>query len=142
MSKSILAVNAGSSSVKLTFYSLDTPPKALANAQVSGLTAPPQTLKYTRGSKQHKEQLKESLTAAPDAFKFLLQRCYSDPELSEVASNEDMAYICHRVVHGGDYKGPVEINEGTLGHLKDLEDLAPLYGSESEIYKISLVYLC
>lgn len=129
MPKSILAVNAGSSSVKLTFYTLDKPPRTLADAQVSGLTAPPQTLKYARGETQHKEQLKESVATPPDAFKFLLKRCFTDPELAEVASSEDLAYICHRVVHGGDYQGPVEINEETLGHLKDLEDLAPLYVS-------------
>ncbi|RJE22923.1 Acetokinase [Aspergillus sclerotialis] len=127
MTKSILAVNAGSSSVKITFYTLERPPKMLANAQISGLTAPPQALKYSRGTKQHKEQLTESLTTAPDAFKYLLKRLFEDSEFSEVASPEDMAYICHRIVHGGDYKGPVEINDETLGHLKDLEDLAPLH---------------
>lgn len=127
MPRSILAVNAGSSSVKLTFYTLDNPPKVLAYAQVSGLTAPPQVMKYSHGPTNHKETLQESLTTPPDAFKYLLKRCFSDKQLSEVASNEDLAYICHRVVHGGDYKGPVEINEETLGHLKDLEDLAPLY---------------
>ena len=142
MPRSILAVNAGSSSVKLTFYSLDLPPKTLANAEISGLAAPPQKLKYTRGPKQYKEQLEESLTAPPDAFKFLLKRCYMDSELSEVARNEDMAYICHRVVHGGDYKGPVEINEETLGYLKNLEDLAPLYGPNLRYRTISMFYIC
>lgn len=127
MTKSILAVNAGSSSVKVTFYTLENPPQVIANAQVSGLTAPPPNLKYSRGSKSHKEQLKESLTTPPDAFKYLLKRLFEDPDISEVASPKDIAYICHRIVHGGDYKGPVEINEETLGHLKDLEDLAPLY---------------
>lgn len=130
MPKAILAVNAGSSSVKITFYTLDHPPKTLANAQLSGLTAPPQMLKYTRGEKQDKEQLSESITKAPEAFKFLLRRCFTDPELAEAAGSEDLAYICHRVVHGGDYRGPVEINEETLDHLKDLEDLAPLYASD------------
>lgn len=129
MTKSILAVNAGSSSVKITLYTTDRPPKALANAQVSGLTAPPQTLKYSSGSKQHKEQLKESVTSAPAAFKYLLKRLFEDPEFAEVAGPQDITYICHRIVHGGDYKGPVEINDETLGHLEGLEELAPLYVS-------------
>lgn len=137
MTKSILAVNAGSSSVKVTFYTLDRPPKMIANAQVSGLTAPPQTLKYSQGSKQHKEQLKESLSTPPDAFKYLLKRLFEDPQLSEVTSIEDLAYICHRIVHGGDYTGPVEINEETLGHLKDLEDLAPLYVAAHSYLSVS-----
>lgn len=126
-SKTILSVNAGSSSVKITFYTIDRPPKGIANAEISGITAPPLTLKYTRGSKQHKEEVGDHLSTPQDAFKFLLQRCFSDPELSEVASPEDLAYICHRVVHGGDYNESVVITDETYHRLQELEDLAPLY---------------
>lgn len=127
MAKSVLAVNAGSSSVKITFYTFENPPRAIADAQISGITAPPPTLKYQRGSVKHKEELQEKLGTPQDAFKYLLKRCFNDPELSEVASESDLAYICHRVVHGGDYRDSVEINEETLHHLEALEDLAPLY---------------
>ena len=50
--KIILAVNAGSSSVKISVYSaadLNASPKQIADAQVSGLTAPPADLTYIRG---------------------------------------------------------------------------------------------
>lgn len=124
--KSILSVNAGSSSVKITFYSFELPPKTIANAQVSGITAPPATLSYSKGEKTHKEELKEGLSTPQDAFKFLLKRCFADSELSEVASSDDLAYICHRVVHGGDYPEAVEINDETYHHLVEIEDLAPL----------------
>lgn len=127
MGKYILAVNAGSSSVKVTFYTFENPPQAIADAQVSGITAPPPTLKYQRGPVKIKEELKEKLNTPQDAFKYILQRCFNDPELSEVASDRDLAYVCHRVVHGGDYQDAVEINDETLHHLEDLEDLAPLY---------------
>ena len=126
MPQSILSVNAGSSSVKITFYSYEIPPRTIANAQVSGITAPPATFKYTKGTQTHKEQLKDQLKTPQDAFKYLLKRCFTDSELSEVASSDDLAYICHRVVHGGDYPEAVEINEETYHHLKELEDLAPL----------------
>lgn len=126
--KSILSVNAGSSSVKITFYSFELPPKPIANAEVSGITAPPAKLAYTKGDKTHKEELKEENLSTPqDAFKFLLKRCFTDPELSEVASSDDLAYICHRVVHGGDYPEAVEINDETYHHLVEIEDLAPLW---------------
>lgn len=124
--KSILSVNAGSSSVKITFYTLERPPKSTANAQISGITAPPVTLKYSRGAKQVKEEVKDRLSTPQDAFKFLLQYCFKDPELSEAASHEDLAYICHRVVHGGDYKSSVLITDETFDRLKELEELAPL----------------
>ncbi|RAH48051.1 putative acetate kinase [Aspergillus brunneoviolaceus CBS 621.78] len=125
--KSILSVNAGSSSVKLTFYTFEQHPKVIATAQVSGITAPPAKLKYTCGEKNHTEEIKESIGTPQDAFKFLLDRCVSDPELSEVGSKDDLAYICHRVVHGGDYDSSVVITDETYHHLEKLEDLAPLH---------------
>ncbi|KAL4945010.1 hypothetical protein BDV06DRAFT_185765 [Aspergillus oleicola] len=137
--KSILSVNAGSSSVKITFYTFENPPKVIANAQVSGLTAPPATLKYTAGDKERKEELKENEVNTPqDAFKILLKRCFSDPELSEVASADDLAYICHRIVHGGDFEGEVTINDETYHELEKLEDLAPLHNSSAlEIVRLA-----
>lgn len=127
MPKSILAVNAGSSSVKITFYTFEKPPRAIVDAQVSGITAPPPTLKYQRGTVRHKEELQEKLNTPQDAFKYLLSRCFNDPELSEVAGDEDLSLICHRVVHGGDYRDAVEINDETYSHLEEIEGLAPLY---------------
>lgn len=123
----MLAVNAGSSSVKLTFFTYEKTPKVIATAQISGITAPPPALKYTHGSNTTKETLKEKLSTPQDAFKYLLARCFSDPELSEVASTDDLAYICHRVVHGGDYDRAVMINDETYHRLEELEDLAPLH---------------
>ncbi|CEJ56220.1 Putative Acetate kinase [Penicillium brasilianum] len=138
MGKYILAVNAGSSSVKVTFYTFESPPQAIADAQVSGITAPPPTLKYQRGPVKIKEELKEKINTPQDAFKYILHRCFNDPELSEVASDRDLAYICHRVVHGGDYHEAVEINDETLHHLEALEDLAPLHNFSA----LEIVRLC
>lgn len=127
MTKSILSVNAGSSSVKINFYTLDNPPREIVDASVSGITAPPVVFKYKRGSEKHKEKLDVELATSQDAFKFLLERCFTDPQLSEVASPDDLEYICHRVVHGGNYDKPVVITDETYGSLKVIEDLAPLY---------------
>ncbi|KAJ5174542.1 acetate kinase [Penicillium canariense] len=138
MGRYILAVNAGSSSVKVTFYTFANPPQAIADAQVSGITAPPPTLKYRRGPVKIKEELQEQFRTPQAAFQYLLQRCFRDPELSEVASDRDLAYICHRVVHGGDYREAVEINDETLHHLEALEDLAPLHNFSA----LEIVRLC
>ncbi|KAJ5750275.1 acetate kinase [Penicillium manginii] len=119
MAKSILAVNAGSSSVKVTFYTFTNPPT-----------------RYRR--RASKEQPQENLGTPQDAFKYILQRCFSDPELSEVASDNDLAYICHRVVHGGDYCKEIEINDDTLHRLEALEDLAPLHNFSA----LEIIRLC
>ena len=121
-----MSVNAGSSSVKIAFYTLDQPPKNIADAQIAGITSSPQMLKFKRRSGWTKEELKERLDSPQDAFKHLLRRCVSDPELSEITSIEDLSYICHRVVHGGDYNDAVLINDETYHHLTKIEDLAPL----------------
>ncbi|OJJ51643.1 hypothetical protein ASPZODRAFT_148891 [Penicilliopsis zonata CBS 506.65] len=138
--KSLLAVNAGSSSVKITFFTLEKPPRTIADAQISGITAPPAQLKYTRGpgSSTHKEELEERLETPQDAFKALLKRCFTDRELSEVASAEDLAYICHRVVHGGDYRDAVEITDETYHYLEEVEDLAPLHNFSA----LEIVRMC
>jgi acetate kinase len=39
----------------------------------------------------------------------------------------DILYVCHRVVHGGDFHDPVVINQETYHHIERLSDLAPLY---------------
>ncbi|KAJ5598908.1 hypothetical protein N7510_011858 [Penicillium lagena] len=142
MTKSILAVNAGSSSVKITFYTFEDHPRAIVNAQISGITAPPPMLQYRRGTTKHKEKLKETLITPQDAFKYLLQRCFDDPELSEVASKDDLTYICHRVVHGGDYCEVTEINGETYHRLEELESLAPLHNfSALEIIRLCRIEL-
>ena len=54
--KVILSVNSGSSSVKISVYTVEAegrPPKQVAEAQISGLTAPPVKLSYAR----HREGL-------------------------------------------------------------------------------------
>ncbi|OQE19908.1 hypothetical protein PENSTE_c014G04026 [Penicillium steckii] len=138
MAKTILAVNAGSSSVKVTFYTFENPPRPIADAQVSGITAPPATFKYQRGESTQKEQPQDNLSTPQDAFKYILKRCFSDSDLSQVASEQDLAYICHRVVHGGDYHEAIEINDETLHHLEELEDLAPLHNFSA----LEIIRLC
>lgn len=140
MPRKILSVNAGSSSVKVTFYIFQNPPVPIAEAQVSGITAPPPTFKYQRGSTNTKEKLEEQISSPQDSFKYILHRCFNDPELSDVASKADLAYICHRVVHGGDYGTSADITDETLHHLEDLEDLAPLYVLRV-IHPISVSYV-
>ncbi|KAJ9206593.1 hypothetical protein DTO166G4_5208 [Paecilomyces variotii] len=138
MPKLLLSVNAGSSSVKITFYTMTKPPKTIANVQVSGITAPPPKLKYQRGDVESKEELKEKLSTPQDAFKFLLDYCFKNEHLSEVASSDDLAYIVHRIVHGGDFGDAIEINDETFGQLKRIEDLAPLHNFPA----LEIVRLC
>ncbi|KAI5862698.1 acetate kinase [Durotheca rogersii] len=143
--KIILAINAGSSSVKISAYAArrGREPRQIAEAQVSGLTAPPARLTYTRGGKgagvrvRDGEELPPSdsdrgaVTSQDEAFSLLLAVFVDDPDLPEIGSAADIAIACHRVVHGGDYAHAVTITPDALHRLERLTDLAPLHNATS-----------
>lgn len=136
MKKIVLSVNAGSSSVKISAYSalFGQAPIQIAEAQMSGLTAPPATLKYTRrGEKVIKdEEVKDQkVFDQADAFEILLKTLIDDNGVPEISSKEDIAYVCHRIVHGGDFVRPKLISDETYHNLEKLNDLAPLHNSTS-----------
>lgn len=146
MSKIILAVNAGSSSVKISVYnaSLGQEPSQLAESQIDGLTAPPAKLKYNRGSEtvQKDKTLNETITSQNAAFQYMLDSLIKDTAFTHIKSKDDVGITCHRVVHGGDYSEPKIINEDTYHHLEQLTDLAPLHNAPAlEIVKYCIKYL-
>lgn len=143
MSKIILSINAGSSSVKISIYSAfqGQEPKELAETQIDGLTAPPPQLKYTRGGKSitKDQKLESKISSQKDAFKYMLDQLINDKDFKEINKEEDIAIACHRVVHGGDYDKPKIINEETYHHLEALTDLAPLHNASAlEIVKFCI----
>lgn len=130
MAKIILSINAGSSSVKVSVYSTTEgaqDPTQLAEAQVDGLTAPPPTLKYSRGEEKIKGKKLEEINSQEDAFNYILDHLTNDKGLPELSHRDDIGFACHRVVHGGDYPKAQLIDDDTYHHIEKLSDLAPLY---------------
>ncbi|KID86288.1 acetate kinase [Metarhizium guizhouense ARSEF 977] len=129
--KIILSINAGSSSVKISAYSAERNGhlRQIAEAQVSGLTAPPAKLKYSRYGKAiaKDKQAGQKIQGQDDAFSVLLDTLINDGELREITSKNDLAIACHRIVHGGDYTESRTITRDTYHHLEKLSDLAPLH---------------
>ncbi len=129
--KVILAINAGSSSVKVSVYLADknTSPRQIAEAQINGLTAPPAELKYSRGETKviKDKKVEEPLKTQDDAFGLILKTLINDADLREINSKDDIAIAAHRIVHGGDYDESKLINEDTYHRLEELSDLAPLH---------------
>lgn len=135
MARIILSVNAGSSSVKVSVYSaeLHQSPVQLAEAQVSGLSAPPIQLTYTRDGKtvtKNKEVGREAISQS-DAFDIIVKTLVDDADLTQIKSKDDVGIICHRIVHGGDFSKPQLITTETKNHIEDLNDLAPLHNANS-----------
>lgn len=130
----ILSINSGSSSVKVSIYrsaNRANPPIQLADASISGLTAPPVQLTYERSSEKIKNQELEGITSNKDACEYILDHLVEDSGLSEISSRDDITYACHRVVHGGDYPAAHVIDEDTYHHLQELTDLAPLHNASA-----------
>lgn len=139
--KVILAINAGSSSVKISVYSAEAynaSPRLIAETQVSGLTAPPAQLTYTRsGETIHKNKVVEA-SNQDDAFGLLLDTLINDGHLDSISSKDDISITCHRIVHGGDYDRAQLITMDTYHHIETLSDLAPLHNGAA----LSIVDSC
>ncbi|APA14773.1 hypothetical protein sscle_13g095430 [Sclerotinia sclerotiorum 1980 UF-70] len=136
MSKIILSINAGSSSVKISIFTArkTQSPTQLAECQISGLTSPPATLKYTRsGTLICKDQKleNEKISDQKDAFQYILSHLINDPSFPQITKVEDISIASHRVVHGGDYKTSKIITNETYHHLETLTDLAPLHNTSA-----------
>ncbi|KAF7912556.1 uncharacterized protein EAF01_001577 [Botrytis porri] len=136
MSKIILSINAGSSSVKISIFSAsqgDPSPTPLAEAQISGLTSPPPTFKYIRsGTPILKNQTLDSkITDQNSAFQYILTHLINDPSFSQISQLSDISLASHRVVHGGSYQTSQLITRETLHHLETLSDLAPLHNASA-----------
>lgn len=131
----ILSINAGSSSVKVSVYSAEigSAPTQLAEAQISGLTAPPAKLDYTRDGKAitKDEEVSDDAISQRDAFGILLDTLIEDKDLPHINGKDDIGIICHRIVHGGDYAEAQLISDETYYHLENLNDLAPLHNANS-----------
>lgn len=138
----ILAVNAGSSSVKVSVYTLSASgPHQIAEAQLSGLTAPPAKLSYIRGSTtvaKGKVLQQQDISDQDAAFSLLLDELVNDSELTQIARRESITHICHRVVHGGDYNKQQAITKETLVKIQELSGLAPLHNAPA----LSIVRSC
>ncbi|CAF9928792.1 MAG: hypothetical protein ALECFALPRED_004142 [Alectoria fallacina] len=130
----VLSINSGSSSVKVSTYksaAQDLPPTQLAEASISGLTAPPVQLTYKRGSEKIKNQEVKAIKSNEDACEYILDHLVKDEGLFEISSRADITHVCHRVVHGGDYAAAHVIDDDTYHHLQELTDLAPLHNASA-----------
>ena len=107
------------------------PPSQLADAQVSGLTAPPANLSYERGDYKIKKQEIKDIASNEDACNIVVERLIEDNGLDEISRREDITHVCHRIVHGGDYPDAHIIDQDTYHHLEDLTDLAPLHNASA-----------
>jgi len=143
----ILALNAGSSSLKISVFqkvkdfvgnpsssspSHKEPVLLLLTASIENISAPPAEFSFkatstdisTESRKDEKcEDIKDHESAFQHFLAFLQEHTTFD--------KSQIARICHRVVHGGDYPTPVRISTESYSRIESLSDLAPLHNANS-----------
>jgi acetate kinase len=125
--KSILVLNAGSSSLKFAVFPLE-PTLAehpALSGQIEGIGATPKLSAKTSDGKRYKEDvaLTGDLTEQHQKSLSYLFHWFeiNEPELKISAAG-------HRVVHGGEgYSAPVKLDAAILANLETLIPLAPLH---------------
>lgn len=133
----LLSVNAGSSSLKISLYihnqhvltskiELATEPlRLLLISSISSISSPPARFSFSQvddNSSSSKDTSEDSIHDHASAFAHFLSRLAEELSIDR----QRIRYICHRVVHGGDYNEPIKISKETYHHIEKLSDLAPL----------------
>lgn len=128
MSRALLVINSGSSSVKFAVY--DTAPDArlqrIANGRIEGIGTQPR-LRVWDGGGSALEDRRIRVSADPvqgpeEAFEQLLDW------LGQHAQGRTLGAVGHRVVHGGTaFARPARITPDILAQLQSLSALAPLH---------------
>lgn len=128
----ILAVNAGSSSLKISLFvsqepnTSSEPVKLILTSSISNISAPPAKFSFKAlEDSSDASNVDEEVSSIKDhasGFAHFLDTLKRQGNIDR----SSIAHVCHRVVHGGDYADPVIISDETYHHIERLSDLAPL----------------
>ncbi|THH08011.1 hypothetical protein EW145_g2996 [Phellinidium pouzarii] len=144
--KLILSVNAGSSSLKISVFAPDPaysssasnsdtqPVTLLVTASIDGLTTLPARFSFAAAvldisSKKIKKEEVDEIKDHESGFQYFVRFLTEHTCLEK----RHIRHVCHRVVHGGDYPGPVLISCESYHHIESLSDLAPLHNGRALI---------
>ncbi|KAJ7510453.1 acetate and butyrate kinase [Mycena galericulata] len=138
----VLSVNAGSSSLKIALFRTapadKEPVRLILTSSISNISAPPAKFSFKVLDGTTKNEEASSVHDHASAFAHFLECLDEEADINRA----DIAHVCHRVVHGGDYSDPVLINEEAYTHIERLSDLAPLHnGASLAVIKTCLTQL-
>jgi len=124
MSKVILILNAGSSSVKFALFEAQTSPRLVIKGQLDGIGEDAWLkIKGADGSVVETRDLSEEAVPSPGhALGVIIA------QLQRLVPKSNIVAVGHRIVHGGvDFQGPVVLDEETMAKLANLSPFAPLH---------------
>lgn len=124
--KHILSVNAGSSSLKCKLFQIENDGQviqSIATIKVSDLNTDKVKISF---QPEPKESIgSRDISSHEKAFAYIIEQLDHDDKTYQLEDISDLV-VAHRIVHGGNFKHAVEINEKTYHQLEELESLAPL----------------
>ena len=125
MTRAVLTLNAGSSSLKFALYTTDLPRRRLAVGQLEGIgTHPHLIIRDEFGHTMIEWRWKQADTLGAHAEVLAQVIDFLRSNMADL----DIVAVGHRVVHGGPvYEGPVVIDEAVMENLVKFEPLAPLH---------------
>jgi acetate kinase len=124
----ILVCNAGSSSLKFSFFNAEDE-VLVADGGIDWLRKPAQLVFRRANQPEVREELK--LERHADAVARILDSLQAGPS-SALQTVEDLQAVGHRVVHGGDrYTSAVKITAEVKRTIEELTELAPLHNPAS-----------
>ncbi|KAK6511621.1 hypothetical protein TWF481_000532 [Arthrobotrys musiformis] len=139
----ILAVNAGSSSLKLQLFNVTLKsgtlvPNLRVKSSVSNLSSPPAKFTFKNYSGENYDTTDENLdhiNSEIEAFQFMLEHLKSEESGVGRGILGEITHVCHRVVHGGEMgeKGPLVVDDGVLKQLEEIVSLAPLHNGPADL---------
>lgn len=127
MQQIILAVNAGSSSIKFQAFAAESLERRLIG-QLDGIGSQPRlVVRDGSGTTLLARDFASAEIAGVEAAEVLVGTWLESPDAVR-AIGGPLAAIGHRVVHGGaDFAGPVRIDDAVLARIAALTPLAPLH---------------
>ena len=129
MADAVLALNAGSSSIKFALFAAGDPaqPALLSRGQVEGIGTAPHFIAHDpAGATLAEKRWPDGATDHAAVLAELL--AWVEAHLGDAT----LAAVGHRVVHGGrDFTAPARLTEGVVAALDQLTPLAPLHQPHS-----------
>jgi acetate kinase len=123
MMRSVLTLNAGSSSIKFSLFEAGSAPACHLRGQFDGIGSSPRLQMSGKEVRPIDRRLPAAeVTNHASALSAVLGL------LEEAAAGHVVAAVGHRIVHGGTaFSEPIELNEDRLAELERLCPLAPLH---------------
>jgi acetate kinase len=115
----VLALNAGSSSIKFALYQASDPPKRLLEGKIDRIGLPETNLTFKNTGENQKGNLDISASNHKTAAGSLIDWLASRIDLSKVRA------VGHRIVHGMQYTEPAKITRELLEDLRRIKQYDP-----------------